>query len=124
MACGDPIPPDRVIYRAVSGRHFDRKSNSPRETLFLLKGAHDNFEAETYLSFGVDIEGARAGLQNIARVCEIRVEDILALGHNLQVVEDEDPQKIRVSGMPLPTVNEELAFTIAKDLRRKSRICS
>lgn len=123
MAPGDPIQPDRVIFRALRWKHIERKTKQPKETAFLLTPAHDEFPDETYLSFGINPDGARAGLTNIAHVCEIRVSDILTLGHNLQVTEDVDPQKVCVSGMPLITVNEELALTIAKDLRGKSKTC-
>lgn len=131
MACGDPIPPERTIYRALSWSKIDKKTNEPKDKAFLLKPAHDHpkngilthFDDETYLSFGITPEAAREGLGDVPRVCEIRVVDILALGHGLQVTEDPDPQKVCVSGMPLLTANESLALTIAKDLRRKSRIC-
>src|SRR5260370_41571854 len=122
MACGDAIPPDRLIYRALPWKHIDRKSREPKDTAFLLKPAHSPWPDETYLSFGVDQEAAKAGLTNIPHVCELRVADILALGHNLQVTEDDDPQKVRVSGVPLITANEELALTVAKDLSRQSKI--
>jgi len=123
MARGDPIPPERVIYRALPWKHLNRKSREPKDTLFLLKPAHDTYPDETYLSFGVDEVAAKAGLTGIPHVCEIKVADILAFGHGLQVTEDDDPQKVRVSGMPLITANEELALTIAKDLRGKSKTC-
>lgn len=124
MAPGDPIQPTRLIYRALSWKNIDRKSKAPKDSAFLLKPARGQWPDETYLSFGVDQEAAKAGLTDIPHVCEIRVSDILALGHGLQVTEDDDPQKVRVSGMPLMAANEELALTIAKDLRGKSKTCS
>jgi hypothetical protein len=121
MAPGDPIASGLTIYRALTWKNLDRKSKEPKDTAFLLKPAHDSWPDETYLSFGVSQEAAKAGLTNVPRVCEILVSDILELG--LQVTEDDDPQKVCVSGMPLITVNEELALTIAKDLRGKSKTC-
>ena len=45
--------------------------------------------------------------------------DILALGHGLSVTEDEDPDKVQVSGMPLIATDEGKALTIANDLCRE-----
>lgn len=124
MACGDPIALDRVIYRALpSYKYVDRKSKEPKDIAFLLRPATEQFEAETYLSFGTDQDTARAGLTNVPYVCEISVADILALPYNLQVVEGEDTTRVRVSGMPLFGADDALALVIAKDLSRRSKTC-
>ena len=54
-----------------------------------------------FKSFGVDEEGAKAGLTNIAKVYGIKVAGILALGHNLQVTENQSLP--RFSTIPLPS---------------------
>lgn len=119
MAVGDPIPPDRIIYRAVRSKQINA-DKTINEIAFLLKPAHGEFPDETYLSFGVDARGAIAGLQNIRYVAEMRVAEIIALG--LTVVEDADPQKIQVAGMPLSINDDALATQIAKDLRNKAKL--
>lgn len=62
------------------------------------------------MSFGLDKKAAGKGLTKIVAVCEIRVEDILALPYNLRVTEDDDPEKVRVSSIPLPTVDLDLVL--------------
>jgi len=119
MAAGDPVPPDRTIYRAIRGKQLN-SDKSINEIAFLLQPAHGQYEDETYLSFGVDIRGAIAGLNNIRYVAEMRVADILPLG--LTVVEDPDPQKIQVSGMPMARDDEATAYRVAKDLRNKAKL--
>lgn len=120
MAPGDPIPPDRTIYRAIRKKQLSEDGESISEIAYLLKPAHGEWPDETYLSFGVNVAGAKAGLQNIKHAASILVEDVLALG--LQVTEDEDPQKVQVSGMPLETVDVERAWIIAKQLRDASTL--
>jgi hypothetical protein len=124
MASGDLVPEDRVIYRALGKKYLNEASTAPNEVAFLLKPAHGDWPDETFLSFGVSPEAARKGLTRIRHVCEIKVADILALQRGLQVTEDDDPEKVRVSGMPLETENPKLAFDIAKDLLGKSKLCS
>jgi hypothetical protein len=121
MAAGDPIPPERIIYRALRNKYYDPQTNRPRDIAFLLRPAAGEFPDETYLSFGADVASAEAGLTNIRHFCEINVADILDL--HLEVTEDDDPRKVRVSGMPLLTVNEERAFRVAKDLLARARMC-
>ena len=120
MAAGDPVPPERLIYRAIRSNKFLNHDRTLNESAFLLTPAHDEFPDETYLSFGVDPAGAVAGLTRVRFVAEIRVADIIALG--LTVTEDADPQKIQVAGMPLPTADDVTAFRVAKDLRIKSKL--
>jgi hypothetical protein len=119
MAAGDPVPPDRIIFRSIRGKQLN-PDKTINEIAFLLKPAHDEFPDETYLSFGVDAHGAVAGLANIRYVGTIQVADILALG--LTVVEDADPQKVQVAGMPLARDDEPTALRIAKDLRNKTQL--
>jgi len=119
MAPGDPIPPERTIYRAIRSKQLN-PDKTINEIAFLLKPAHGDYEDETYLSFGISVEGAKAGLTNIRHVAEISVADILALG--LRVIEDEDAQKVRVSGMPLEKTDPALARAFAKDLRNKAKL--
>jgi hypothetical protein len=119
MAAGDPVPPDRIIYRAIRAKQIN-PDKSINEIAFLLRPAHGDFPDEDYLSFGVDAVGAVAGLQNIRYVAEIRVGNITALG--LTVIEDEDAQKVRVAGMPLSTHDEVEAVKFAKDLRKNAKL--
>lgn len=119
MAAGDPVGADRLIYRAIRSGKLN-PDKTIKETAFLLTPAHGEYPDETYLSFGVDQAGAVAGLENIRYVAEIRVGDILAL--ELTVVEDADPQKIQVAGMPLKDRDETGAFKFAKDLRNKAKL--
>jgi hypothetical protein len=115
MPIGDPIPPERLVYRALRPKHLSEDKAVIKETAFLLTEAHGEYPAETELSFGVDANAASAGLQNIKYYTEISVASIRALG--LRVTEDDDPAHICVSGMPLARENPELAHSIAKDLR-------
>ena len=125
MAFGDPIPPERVIHRALSYKNSNKKEKKPKDSAFLLKESHtdlgtgEHYPAEDYLSFGLSPEAARLGLHNIPYTCPILVADILALGRNIRVTEDIDG-KVRVSGMPLPSQDLDMALTIAKDLRNLS----
>jgi hypothetical protein len=123
MAVGDPIPPDRVIYRALNKKRMNEALTAPNEIAFLLKTANGNYPDETHLSFGVSPAAAVAGLTNMRYICSIAVQDILRLDRHLLVTEDDDPQKVRVSGMPLITENEELSMAIAKDLLGIARMC-
>jgi hypothetical protein len=124
MATGDPIPPERVIYRALGKKYLNEENAAPNELAFLLKPAHGDWPDETYISFGISPTAAAKGLTRIRHTCEIKVEDILRLGHGLQVTEDDDPEKVRVSGMPLITINEKGALDVAKDLLGKSKLTS
>jgi hypothetical protein len=123
MACGDPIPPAQLIYRALSWKIFDKKANKAKDIAFLLKPATEHFPAETYLSFGVSPETAKKNLTNIPHVCEITVSDVFGLNRGLQVTQDGDPDKVCVSGMPLCGVDDALALIFAKELRDISRVC-
>ncbi len=122
MAAGDPISPDRVIYRALSKKYLNESETAPNEIAFLLKPGHDSYVDETYLSFGISPDGARRGLTRIRHVCQIAVGEIIRLERGLQITEDDDPEKVRVSGMPLITENEKLALDIAKDLLGKATL--
>lgn len=121
MAAGDALSPERIIYRALSRKYLNESETEASDTAFLLKPAHDEWPAETHLSFGVTREAASKGLSRIRQICEITVGDIIQLG--LSVTEDTDPEKVRVSGMPLITENDTAAFLTAKRLREKSKIC-
>jgi hypothetical protein len=124
MAAGDPIPPETIIYRALPGRKYlAEDSTAPSEVAFLLKPAHDQWPDETYLSLGISVAGAAKGLTNVRHTCAIRVADIVGLNRNLTITEDEDPDKVRVSGMPLITQNEKVALDVAKDLLGISKMC-
>jgi hypothetical protein len=118
MAAGDPVPPERIVYRAIRAKQLN-PDKTINEIAFLLQPAHGQWEDETYLSFGVDPHGAVAGLNNIRYVAEMRVADILALG--LTVTEDQDPQKLQVAGMPMLR-DDERALQFAKDLRNNAKL--
>jgi len=124
MAPGDPISPDRVIYRGVPWSRIDRKSKQPKDTAFLLRPSSENFEAEDSLSFALTPAAALNGLTGVSQTCHLTVRDILALGRGLTVVEGESPEYIQVAGMPKITDDEGLALAIAKDLRNKASVCS
>lgn len=119
MAAGDPVPPNRIIFRSIRSKQLN-PDKTINEIAFLLTPAHGEWPDETYLSFGVDAQGAVAGLANIHYIGTIRVADILALG--LTVVEDADPQKVQVAGMPLARDDESTALRIAKDLKNKTQL--
>lgn len=121
MAPGDPVSPDRIIYRAVSPSRIDKATARPKDTAFLLRPATDQLPPEDSLSFGVTAEAAAKGLTRVT-TCHVRVADILALG--LKVSEDEDPEHVQVSGMPLYGADDGLALAIAKAIRDKSSVCS
>jgi len=124
MASGDPIPRDQVIYRAVSWGRIDRKSKKPKDTAFLLRPATDKFPAESSLTFGLTPQAALQGLAGVTQTCQIKVGEILDLGHNLTVVENTDPLHVQVGGMPQLENDEGLALTIAKDMRQIASVCS
>jgi hypothetical protein len=117
MAHGDPIPPDTIIYRALRKKHINQ-DGSINETAFLLTPAHDEYQDETELSFCFSADVARAVIENVRGVCQLRVADIIALG--LRATESEDPQHVDVRGMPCLTVDTETAHRVAKDLRDKA----
>jgi hypothetical protein len=121
MAPGDPVPPATIIYRAVSPSRVDKATARPKETAFLLRPASDKYPAEDSLSFGVSPNAAVEGLDRV-KTCHIQVADILALG--LKVCEDDDPEHVQVSGMPLYGVDDGLALAIAKAIRDKASVCS
>jgi hypothetical protein len=119
MAVGDNVPPERTIFRAIRKKDLN-PDNSINEIAFLLKPAHDEFVDEIYLSIGVDPAGAVVGLQRIRHVAAVCVADLIALG--LTVVEDNDPHKVQVAGMPLVTVDQIGAMKFAKDIRSKAAL--
>jgi hypothetical protein len=122
MACGDPIPAGWIIYRALSKKYIDVDAGGPADIAFQLKPAHDDQPDETYLSFGVSQAGAEKYLSKIKGFSEIRVADLIAMGFT--VCEDDDPVKVRVAGMPLPTADPGVALLMAKRIRDKSKLCS
>src|SRR5437899_11900550 len=124
MAPGDPISPNRVIYRAVPWSRIDKKTKGPKDNAFLLRPASEHYEAEDSLSFGLTPAAALNGLTGVTQTCQLTVSDILGLGRGLAVVEGESPEYIQVFGMPKVSDDEGLALAIAKDLRRKASTCT